>query len=220
MSNGGHLFERFGKTIPKGTVLFREGDLGQEMYIIQGGKVKISKRVRNIEKTLSIIGKGEFFGEMAILNDKPRSATGEVIEDSEILVIDRNTFETMIKGNAEIALRIIKKLAQRLQEADNQIENLMIKDNTSRVVNLLAKIAKDKGIDTVMGGVVIDNTTEDMASMLGMAREQVDKILEKIVKSRIVDIKQGRIIVTNREQLNQFMKYLEMRDVFGDVGET
>jgi CRP-like cAMP-binding protein len=220
MSNGGHLFERFGKTIPKGTVLFREGDLGQEMYIIQSGRVKISKKVRNIEKTLSVIGKGEFFGEMAILNDKPRSATAELIEDSEILVIDRNTFETMIRGNAEIALRIIKKLAQRLQEADNQIENLMIKDNTSRVVNLLAKIAKDKGIDTIMGGVVIDNTTDDLASMLGMATEDVEKIIDKIAKSRIIDRKEGRIIITNREQLTQFMKYLEMRDMFGDMGEA
>lgn len=220
MSSSSPLFERFGKTIPKGTVLFREGDIGQEMYIIQIGRVKISKKVRNIEKTLSVIGKGEFFGEMAILNDKPRSATAEVIEDSEILVIDRNTFETMIKGNTEIALRIIKKLAQRLQEADNQIENLLIKDNTSRLVNLLAKIAKDKGIDTVMGGVVIDTTTEDMASMLGMAKEQVDKVIEKIAKSKIIDIKQGRIIVTNREQLNQFMKYLEMKDMFGDMGEA
>ncbi len=160
------LFEKFGKIIPKGTVLFREGDIGQEMYIIQSGRVKISKTVRNIEKTLSVIGKGEFFGEMAILNDKPRSATAEVVDDSEILVIDRNTFETMIKGNTEIALRIIKKLSQRLQEADNQIENLLIKDNTSRLVNLLAKIAKDKGIDTVMGGIVIDTTAEDMAHYL------------------------------------------------------
>ncbi len=214
------LFEKFGKIIPKGTVLFREGDIGQEMYIIQSGRVKISKTVRNIEKTLSVIGKGEFFGEMAILNDKPRSATAEIVDDSEILVIDRNTFETMIKGNTEIALRIIKKLSQRLQEADNQIENLLIKDNTSRLVNLLAKIAKDKGIDTVMGGIVIDTTAEDMASMLGMAREQVDKVIEKIAKSRIIDIKQGRIIVTNREQLNQFMKYLEMKDMFGDMAEA
>ncbi|MBI5042663.1 MAG: Crp/Fnr family transcriptional regulator [Nitrospirae bacterium] len=214
------LFERFGKTIPKGTVLFREGDLGQEMYIIQSGRVKISKKVRNIEKTLSMIGKGEFFGEMAILNDKPRSATAEVVEDSEILVIDRNTFETMIKGNTEIALRIIKKLSQRLQEADNQIENLMIKDNTSRLVNLLAKIAKDKGIDTVMGGVVIDNTTDDIASMLGITTEDVDKIIDKIAKSRIIDRKEGRIIITNREQLTQFMKYLEMKDMFGDMSEA
>src|SRR4030067_412079 len=214
------LFEKFGKIIPKGTVLFREGDIGQEMYIIQSGRVKISKTVRNIEKTLSVIGKGEFFGEMAILNDKPRSATAEIVDDSEILVSDRNTFETMIKGNTEIALRIIKKLSQRLQEADNQIENLLIKDNTSRLVNLLAKIAKDKGIDTVMGGIVIDTTAEEMASMLGMAREQVDKVIEKIAKSRIIDIKQGRIIVTNREQLNQFMKYLEMKDMFGDMAEA
>ncbi len=220
MSNSSPLFERFGKTIPKGTVLFREGDIGQEMFIIQSGRVKISKNVRNIEKTLSVIGKGEFFGEMAILNDKPRSATAEVVDDSEILVIDRNTFETMIKGNAEIALRIIKKLAQRLQEADNQIESLMIKDNTSRVANLLAKIAKDKGIDTVMGGVVIDTTSEDMASMLGMTRDQIEKIIDKIAKSRIIDRREGRIIITNREQLTQFMKYLEMKDIFGDVGET
>jgi uncharacterized protein (DUF1499 family) len=59
-----------------------------------------------------------------------------------------------------------------------------------------------------------------MASMLGMAREQVDKVIEKIAKSKIIDIKQGRIIVTNREQLNQFMKYLEMKDMFGDMGEA
>jgi CRP-like cAMP-binding protein len=126
----------------------------------------------------------------------------------------------MIRGNAEIALRIIKKLSQRLQEADNQIENLMIKDNTSRLVNLLAKIAKDKGIDTVMGGVVIDNTTDDIASMLGITTEDVEKIIDKIAKSRIIDRKEGRIIITNREQLTQFMKYLEMKDMFGDMGEA
>jgi hypothetical protein len=71
-----------------------------------------------------------------------------------------------------------------------------------------------------MGGVVIDATTEDMASMLGMAREQVDKVVEKIAKSRIIDIKQGRIIVTNREQLNEFMEYLEKKEKFGDMGEA
>jgi len=91
------LFEKYGEIIPKGTVLFYEGDPGQEMYIIQAGKVRISKRVRNVEKTLVILGKGEFFGEMAILNNRPRSATATVIEDCKILIFDRETFETMIK---------------------------------------------------------------------------------------------------------------------------
>ena len=71
------LFSRFGKKIPANTALFQEGDRGEEMYIIQSGKVKISKRIRGVEKTLATLEKGEFFGEMAILNDKPRSATAE-----------------------------------------------------------------------------------------------------------------------------------------------
>ena len=142
MGSESQLFQRFGRVVPSGTLLFHENDPGEEMFIIQTGKVKISKKVRNVEKTLVVLGKGEFFGEMAILNDRPRSATAEVVEDSEILVIDRKTFETMIRGNAEIALRIIKKLSARLQEADNQIENLMIRDNTSRIVDLLAKLAR------------------------------------------------------------------------------
>ena len=72
MSNSDELFSKFGREYKKGTVLFHEGDLSREMYIINEGKVKISKRVRNIEKTLVVLGTGEFFGEMATLNNNPR----------------------------------------------------------------------------------------------------------------------------------------------------
>src|SRR5574337_1045094 len=93
------LFSRFGKKIPIGTVLFHEGDKGEEMFIIQSGRVKISKRIRGVEKTLATLEKGEFFGEMAILNDKPRSASAETIEECDRLVIDRKTFDARIRGN-------------------------------------------------------------------------------------------------------------------------
>ncbi len=83
------LFSRFGKKIPLNTVLFHEGDAGEEMFIIQSGRVKISKRIRGVEKTLATLEKGEFFGEMAILNDKPRSASAETLDDCDMLVIDR-----------------------------------------------------------------------------------------------------------------------------------
>src|SRR5512143_1154973 len=138
------LFSRFGKKIPPGTVLFQEGDKGEEMYIIQSGRVKISKRIRGVEKTLATLEKGEFFGEMAILNDQPRSASAETIEECEMLVIDRKTFDALIRGNVEIAVRFIKRLADRLREANDQMEALMIKDNTSRLVSILAKHVKEK----------------------------------------------------------------------------
>lgn len=215
MGSESQLFQRFGRVVPSGTLLFHENDPGEEMFIIQTGKVKISKKVRNIEKTLVVLGKGEFFGEMAILNDKPRSATAEVVEDSEILVIDRKTFETMIRGNAEIALRIIKKLSARLQEADNQIENLMIRDNTSRIVDLLAKLARDAGKRTGRG-VELDYTFDDLAGMVGLGREQVVGILDKLVKIQVIELSGGAIVISNKEQLDRFMRYMEMREMFGE----
>src|SRR3990172_1049924 len=133
MANEDALFQRLGRVFPTGTVLFRDGETGKEMYVIQAGKVKISKKIRDTEKTLAVLGEGEFLGEMSILNNKPRSATAEVVEEAKLLVIDPKMFEQMLKGNPEIAVRIIKKLAQRLQEADDQIENLMIKDTSSKI---------------------------------------------------------------------------------------
>ncbi|HZI14846.1 MAG TPA: cyclic nucleotide-binding domain-containing protein, partial [Myxococcus sp.] len=128
------LFQRFGKEFPKGTELFREGETGKEMYVIQSGKVAISKRVRDVEKVLAVLGPGEFFGEMAIISNKPRNASAAVQDDARLLVIDSKTFEAMIRGNSEIAVRMIKKLAERLSEADAQIENLLMSDPVSRVV--------------------------------------------------------------------------------------
>jgi len=207
------LFERFGKEVPKGTILFRENDPGQEMYIIQTGKVRISKKVREIEKTLAIMGKGDFFGEMSILNNKPRSATAEIIEDARLLLIDPQTFETMIRNNAEIALRIIKNLSARLQEADHQIENLLLRDNTSRLVNTLAKIASEKGEKTPHG-IRIHFRPEDLASIAGVPLPQVEEITGKLVNSNILRVDEGQLVIADQNLLDKFLRYLEMKEQF------
>ena len=119
------LFERYGRTIPNGEVLFHLGDFGNEMYVIQKGKIEISVQVGGHQKVLAILEAGEFFGEMALLNGRPRSATARILADTDLLVIDHDTFQSMIIGNPEISLQIIKKLAMRLQEADRQIEALL-----------------------------------------------------------------------------------------------
>jgi CRP-like cAMP-binding protein len=124
------------------------------MYVIQTGKVNITKKVRDTEKILATLGAGEFLGEMAILNNKPRSAGAVMAEDGKLLVIDPKTFEAMIRGNVEIAVRLIKKLSDRLQEADEQIENLLLRDPNSRVVHFLMSAASKRGKDTPQGKLV------------------------------------------------------------------
>src|SRR5207245_262684 len=108
------LFARFGREYRAGDVLFREGESGEGMFVIQSGAVRISKGVGGHDKVLAVLGPGEFLGEMAILNGKPRTATATVVEATRCLVIEAKTLESMVARNAEIAMRLIKKLAKRL----------------------------------------------------------------------------------------------------------
>ncbi|MGD0625288.1 MAG: cyclic nucleotide-binding domain-containing protein [Thermodesulfobacteriota bacterium] len=120
------LFWKFGKDFPKGTVLFREGDLGREMFIIQKGKVQVRKKVGTAEKVLAELSNGEFFGEMALLMGMDRSATVEVIEDSKLLVVNPDTFESLLKSNLDIALKMLRKMASRLRALDERFETAIL----------------------------------------------------------------------------------------------
>ncbi len=125
MKEGEQLFWKFGKVFPKGTILFREGDLGREMFIIQKGKVRVKKKVGNTEKALAELGEGEFFGEMALLMGMDRSATIEVIEDVKVLIVGPDTFESLLKSNVEIAIKMLKKMAGRLRALDERLETAL-----------------------------------------------------------------------------------------------
>jgi CRP/FNR family cyclic AMP-dependent transcriptional regulator len=119
------LFWKFGKSFPRGTVLCREGDPGREMFIIQKGRVQVRKKVGSTEKVLAELSEGEFFGEMALLLEMDRSATVEAIEDSKILVIRPDAFESLLKNSPEIALKMLKKMALRLRALDDKLETTL-----------------------------------------------------------------------------------------------
>src|SRR5512144_2521493 len=201
------LSQRFSKKFPRGTVLFREGDPGREMFVVQAGRVQIAKRVGSVEMLLATLGQGEFFGEMSILNNKPRSATATVSEEAQLLVIDPKTFDAMIRGNAEIAIRMIKKLADRLQEADHQIENLLFRDASSRVVHFLA-VAADRGTRTP-AGQRIEIAPKDLPARVGVKAEQVDEVLMKLLKARIVSVHPDGLVVPDVVKLRQFLEFLQ-----------
>jgi len=207
------LFAKLGKVFPAGTVLFKEGETGREMYVIQSGKVKISKQVRGEEQVLAILGPGEFFGEMAILNNKPRSATATVVEESKMLVIDPKTFELLLKNNIEIAIRMIKKLAQRLQEADDQIESLLYKDANSRVVHTLTRSADHHG-KPVEDGVKVGLTDKDLAGKTGLTPEQVEEILSRLEKAKLIQRVEDGIIIADVNRLRKYLEYLSMKEQF------
>jgi CRP-like cAMP-binding protein len=125
MSREDQLFWKFGKSYAKGTILCREGEAGHEMFIIQKGKVQVRKRVGKTEKVLAELCEGEFFGEMALLLGMDRSATVEVTEDSKVLVVGPDTFESLLKNSPEIAMKMLKKMALRLRALDDKLESAL-----------------------------------------------------------------------------------------------
>lgn len=209
------LFQRFGREFPRGTVLFREGEPGREMFVVQVGRVNVSKNAGAVEKILSSMGPGEFLGEMSILNNKPRSATATCAEDSKLLVIDAKTFEAMIRGNAEIALRMIKKLADRLAEANEQIENLLFHDASSRVVHFLATSAEKAPKGPTGHRLAV--APRELAARVGVKPEQAEEVLEKLLKSKIVMIEGDHFLVPDVAKLRHFLEFLQMKAQFGDL---
>src|SRR5262245_37773604 len=118
-------FAKFLTHFHKGQVLFKAGDAGEDMYIIQSGRVAIKKKVRDGEATLAILEKGDFFGEMALLERMPRSASAEIVEEGDLIVISSEIFGDMIKANPEIAVRMLRKYSIRLREANKHIEQIL-----------------------------------------------------------------------------------------------
>jgi CRP-like cAMP-binding protein len=211
----GPLNQRFSKEFPAGTVLFREGDPGSEMYVVQAGRVEITKRVGEVEKLLASLGQGEFFGEMSILNRKPRSATATVSEDARLLVIDPPTFDAMIRANAEVAIRMIKKLADRLQEADEQIEHLIHLDAASRVVHWLTQQAERSGKGG--GPQALPVAADDLPSRVGVPAAQVEEVLQRLEKAKLVARGPDSLTVAEVDKLRHFLDFLQMKAQFGDA---
>jgi len=105
-----------------GEIIFHEGDLGTEMYIISEGKVEILNRLGEDDRVLAVLEKGDFFGEMSVLEDLPRAATARALTDARLLQINGSTFDQMLQGNPEIAVRMMRKLSRRLRETDELLK--------------------------------------------------------------------------------------------------
>ncbi len=207
------LFLRFGREFRAGDVLFREGDRGEEMYVIQSGIVQILKLVGTSQRPLATLGRGEFVGEMAILNDKPRTATAMVLEQAKCLVIDAATLEQMVSNNSEIALRLVKKLARRLDSADEMIQLLMNPDPKARVLLGLKRHAEAFGEETGLG-VRIHSSAADLAREVGVEESQVREVLSRLGRLHIASEDEGgggsAIVIMDLPRLLEFMEFLEM----------
>lgn len=218
MSSEQEIFDKCGRTYNAGDVIFREGDVGNEMFIIQSGKVKITKQLKDgVEKTLVILGPGDFFGEMAVIDKDVRSANAGALEASRLIALDEQVFEMHMQTNPKIVKKILKNLTSRLRDANQQIATLMIKDSNRLVANTILLVVHKHG-EEGPGGITMDInfTVSELSKMCGLDLPKTREIVDKLIKAKVVSLSGETIVVTSLENLEKFIRFLEMKEQFGE----
>ena len=138
--------QNLNKYFEDGQMIFIEHEPGAELYILQSGKVKITKMVNNNEVLLAVLQPGDIFGEMALLENKPRSASASAYGQVATLAINKANFETMVQAQPQLAVKLINILSERIWTAYRQLANLLIEDNIGRMYDMLLTLVLKKKI--------------------------------------------------------------------------
>jgi CRP/FNR family cyclic AMP-dependent transcriptional regulator len=180
------------RTFPKSTVVVREGDRTDSLYIIVSGRVKIYvSDDKNKEIVLGEAGPGEYFGEM-VLDEGPRSASVMTLEPTTFLVIPKEDFKEFVAKSPEFALHLILKLIKRVRALTNEVKSLALLDVYGRVARVLLDLAVERD-----GVLAIDDkpTQQEIASRVGASREMVGRIFDDLTAGGYIEVDRDRIVI-------------------------
>ena len=196
------------KTYPKNSMIILEEEFGDQLFIVRTGTVKITRvNDEGKEVILALLGVGDFFGEMAILDGKSRSANALAQEKCEVITINSADFLNVLKNNFQVSMNLLEELAVRLRKSDQQIEALSLSDAEHRIGVSLLNIAEDMGL--IKNGIVtISNLPyqQDIANMAGTSRETVSRVLKMF---------EDRLLITKKGHKLQISDYKFFKRIFG-----
>jgi len=193
----GRLTERAAtRAYPKGAIIVNEGDEGSSLFVILEGSVKTFLSDENgKEVVLSTQGPGEYFGDLALFDDEPRSASVMALEPCKLMMISKAQLREAIDEDPEVALPLLKGLAKRVRVLTENVRTLALMDVFGRLVKTLYSLAEDKD-----GAMVIDQrlTQQDLASRIGASREMVSRIMHDLSEGGYISIKSKRITILKK----------------------
>jgi CRP/FNR family cyclic AMP-dependent transcriptional regulator len=193
------------REVPRDSPVVRQDEPGDSMFIIVRGRMKVTLiGDGSREVILTFLKAGEFFGEMSLLDDLPRSANVVALEDSTVLMLSREAFAEHIVKSPRTGLNVMAELSRRLRRADEIIGNLATLDVYGRVAHIMIDLAKKDG-EVVEDGILIRErpTQQDIASMIGTSRETVSRVLSEFQKRGFVEMR-GREILLSRKFAGDF----------------
>ncbi len=191
--------------VPRGHVVFREGDTGDRLFVVLDGKVKISRTSPDgRENLLSVLGPGEMFGELSLFDPGARTATATTITDSRLASLDHDDLRPWLTGRPEVATHLLRALAQRLRRTNEAMADLVFSDVPGRVAKALLDLA-DKFGDEDAEGVRVrhDLTQEELAQLVGASRETVNKALSEFANRGWLRLEGRSVVILDADRLTR-----------------
>lgn len=184
---------------PAGSRIFGKTDLARHMFIVASGRVKIyCSSGRRKRKTFAYLRRGDFFGEMGLLNSRERSESAESVEDSTLLFLRKRDFKRFLLADSKLCYFMLRTLSSRLREANEQIENLLFKNVLGRVSKTLVDLARYDG-RRFRGGLMIQGpyTRRELAELIGTTREPLSRALATLQRAQLVRFHHDRIVLVD-----------------------
>jgi CRP-like cAMP-binding protein len=180
---------------PKGSLILTQGAAGEALFLIRSGQVKVTLGSEDgREVILSVLGAGSFFGEMALLDDEPRSAHVIAMEDTTMLQLRREDFRSRLKLAPELAIALLRELSRRLRRADDTIASLMLLDVNGRIAHLLLELAREEGGEP--GSRITRRLTHaSIGQMVGASRETVSRTMRNLVLRGVIGVSRREILL-------------------------
>ena len=203
------MFKRFGVTFQKGDIIFCEFEPGDNFYLIQSGRVHLLKIIGGIEKTLDILNPGEMFGEMAILEEAPRSATALALDTVKALVFNKQNFSVLMQGNPQIALTLLRVFTKRIFDAKRRFMILTLDDIEARVADVFLMLTESQGSDSLTEDrIEFPTSVDDIGQWAGISPAKAKEVLNHFVAQRRVELYPNKIVVKN---INDFTRFVSSR---------
>lgn len=197
-------FERFAKTYEPNEVIISEYEPGDSFYLIQSGRVQLVKCVNGSKKNLDILKPGEFFGEMAILDNSPRSATCVAVGSVKCLEFNKENFELLITGNPQMALLLLKLFCKRIYDQKRRFRILVVKDLQARIADVFLLLAEMNPIaDEAEKQRRFNVTIADISHWAGLSVEVCRDEISKFIEKRKIEVYDSYVIVNNINDLRR-----------------
>jgi CRP/FNR family transcriptional regulator, cyclic AMP receptor protein len=201
------LAEQFGRRFAKGDILFREGEPGHVTFLLQQGRVRLLKRVRMVERSLSVLRPGDLFGEGALVEGSTRMSTAVALSEGLMLALDRPAVRTVLEQYPLLAERILSQLVRRLRDAEDQIEVLMLRDTQSKIVSALLKMARSG-----TGAVELALSPVELSSRVGLDVETVKRTVQRLRDQQYLRIVGERVEIPDVDALRRLYALLGTKD--------